>query len=149
MQEKRDLVISIAKTFRSSGLTHDDLVQEGRLAYMRAEQTFDETLGVKFETYASRIIKNRFIDLLRKEKDSTTLIETSTGYTIEDEYQIIEKSKIVQKILNEQCTDIEKAIFKSYALGMRYNEISKIFDVTKKKIDNTIQKVRNKIRQAL
>ena len=145
------IVNSVIRGFRNCGIPEQDLSQEGHIALIRARQTFNAELGVKFETYASRVIKNRFIDLLRKENESTGLLNDSatTGATIEDHYNIVEKSELVKKILNTQVTPIERAIFNSYARGHGYDEISKIFDITKKKIDNTIQKVRNKIRATI
>lgn len=153
MLKEQDKVIvnSVVRGFKNCGIPEQDLAQEGHIALIRARGTFNAELGIKFETYASRVIKNRFIDLLRRENERTGLLndQATTGTTIEDHYNIVEKSELVRKILNTQCTPIERAIFNSYARGHGYDEISKIFDITKKKIDNTIQKIRNKIRQEM
>lgn len=45
-------VISVAKSFRNSGLELSDLISEGNLGLLRAAETFDETRGFRFLTYA-------------------------------------------------------------------------------------------------
>ena len=151
LEKHKNLVKIIVRGFKNSGINEQDLFQEGLIALFKATQTFDPGEKVKFETYASRVIKNRLIDLVRREKESTGMLsdQATTGATIEDQWGIIEKSAVIKQILDKGCTQIEKAIFNSYARGMSYDEISKIFDISKKKVDNTIQKVRNKIRGSI
>ncbi len=48
------------------GIDREDIIQEGRIAMLRAAQTFDENGGAKFSTYAYTIIKNAMTDLCRK-----------------------------------------------------------------------------------
>jgi DNA-directed RNA polymerase specialized sigma24 family protein len=41
-----------------------------------------------------------------------------------------------------KCNEIERAVFNAYLGGFSYGEIEKIFTINKKKIDNTIQKIK-------
>jgi RNA polymerase sigma factor (sigma-70 family) len=139
------LVRIIARKFAGTNLAEEDLVQEGLLAYMRAEATFDPDKEVKFETYANRVITNRFIDLARKQGEAVSELREeviSNGVTIDDEMNLLE----IKKILHEQVGELERAIFNSYIEGFTYEEISKIFELPRKKIDNTVQKVKKIIK---
>jgi len=139
------LVRIIARKFSNTQIPEEDLVQEGMLALIRAHNTFNVDMGVKFETYASRVIKNRYIDLLRRKTESTSKFNdetTQTDQSFDDEINLIE----IKKILASHINDIERAIFNSYIEGFTYEEISKIFDLPRKKIDNIIAKVKKIIK---
>ncbi len=120
----------------------DDLYMEGILGLLKAKQTFDTTRNVKFETFASLVISNRIKDAIKgKNKgDSGQIIELADPVDFDMKSEIIEKKKILQEVL-AICNDFEKAIFNAYFQGYSYQEICEIFDVNKKKVDNTIQKI--------
>ena len=53
------------------GLEYDDLYQEGCIALWRASESFDESQGVLFRTYAVSVIRNHLVDYCRKIKCRT------------------------------------------------------------------------------
>lgn len=120
----------------------DDLYMEGILGLLKAKQTYDASRGVKFETYASLVISNRIKDVIKgKNKgDSGQILELADPVDFDAKNEIEEKKKILQEVL-AICNDFEKAIFNAYFQGYSYQEICEIFDVNKKKVDNTIQKI--------
>jgi len=139
------LVRIIARKFSNTGLPEEDLVQEGLLGYMKAEMTFKPESGFKFETYASRVISNRFIDIIRRKRHmgndglgSLSGREIAGDFSLDDQVNLIE----IKNILSDRVPELERAIFNSWIQGFSYEEISKIFDLPRKKIDNTVQKVK-------
>ncbi|MFA5292414.1 MAG: sigma-70 family RNA polymerase sigma factor [Phycisphaerae bacterium] len=51
------LVVSIAKRFATGRMSLGDLIEEGNLGLIRAVDTFDPSIGVRFSTYAAWWIK--------------------------------------------------------------------------------------------
>ena len=149
MEDRERLVrIQVRRFYIPNGapIDEDDLFQEGMLALLRAEKTFDEQRGFKFETYASHVIYNHLLDEVRKynEEVEPLLPDAIDDKTLEDKIEQQRKLRLLRKVLAE-CSDIERAIFKAYWRGHSYKEIGDIFDVTPKKIDNTIQKIKNRV----
>ena len=145
MEDYERLVRIQVRRFDSASIAEDDLYQEGWLGLLKAKQTFNDQLGVKFETYASHVIRNRLIDLLRKHHEEEPLLpDVIDDETLADKIERERKRRLLRKVLME-CSDIERAIFKAYWHGHSYKEIGDIFDVTPKKIDNTIQKIKKRV----
>lgn len=136
------VVKKIMQNYRVSGLglTEQDLVQEGMIALIRAKRTYDESQGVKFETYASICIRNRVIDLIRKYGNAPVtheIIETQS----EDGFDRIEREEILARVLSA-CSELERRIFELYMQGYSYRETSGKLIISTKKIDNTMQKIK-------
>jgi len=134
------------KYFSASGVNEQDLKQEGLLALLKAARTYQENQGAKFETYASTVIRNRMIDVVRKEKtDRVIAIQDGDACVNTSPEQIFwgkEKGREIKQILKTKCNKTELAIYKSFYLGRSYSEIAFTFGIQKKKVDNTIQKVK-------
>lgn len=50
-------VVSVAKQYRNHGLSLQDLVNEGNIGLIKAAEKYDETRGIKFISYAVRLIR--------------------------------------------------------------------------------------------
>src|SRR2546422_2746599 len=51
------LVVNIARSYTGTGLSLQDLIEEGNLGLLRAVEGFDPTINTRFSTYASYWIK--------------------------------------------------------------------------------------------
>ena len=59
---------AVAKTVVRPGVEIDDLVQEGRIALLRALERFDPSRGASLWTYARRLVKSSMRDYVEKER---------------------------------------------------------------------------------
>ena len=145
----KKLVTTVVRSTLKSpiqGFTEEDLIHEGMIALIKAERTFDKTKNVKFETYASRVIRNRLIDIARKWKlEELPEIEGITD-DLENTVEKIEVTQVLEKIL-DSLNNTEQAIIGLYKRGLTYAQISKKLEIPEKKIDNTVQKVRTRLKK--
>lgn len=61
------------------GLDKDDLMQEGRIALVKAAETFQPTTRKKFLTYAGKAIQNALMDLVRAQGRTFEGMAVSAG----------------------------------------------------------------------
>jgi RNA polymerase primary sigma factor len=66
------LVRAIARTFRGTSLSFDDLVQDGTVGLVQAVERFDHRRGARFSTYAAWWIRRAMLDAL----DNSQVIRT-------------------------------------------------------------------------
>ncbi|MCL2846240.1 MAG: sigma-70 family RNA polymerase sigma factor [Firmicutes bacterium] len=132
-------------SFSVPGYAEEDLIHEGYLALYKALQTYDGAKGAKLETYASRCIRNRLIDLARrggaKLESPSEEVDAAVGEELEAAVERIEMWARLDDAL-ATCTAVEQSIMGMYMRGYGYAEIVEKLDTDKKKIDNTIQKIK-------
>lgn len=156
----------IARSFYLVGAENDDLIQEGMLGLYNAICTFDNSKA-GFKTYCVMCIKNSIIDAIKSanrlkysplnnsvsynqtsaQANNTFMIDLFTNGI--DSAEIIamqneEYSNLLQYIsavLNKK----ELEILKYYLSGKPYREISDALDISTKKVDNTVQKIKKKL----
>lgn len=71
--------------YASTGeITFEDLVAEGVLGFYKAREKFDETVGVKFTTYASYWVRAYVEDALEKHMNNLLHTDEDTDETLKD-----------------------------------------------------------------
>lgn len=154
------LIRSVAAEYKKSGLEPDDLIQEGLLGLLSAVNSYDETKGSAFKSYAGVCVKNKIVSAVRtalsdKNKilnDSILLdyeAELSANHLSEPEAVIIsqEAEEGLYTAIEQNLTELEKKVLSLYLLGYSYAEISAEFGINEKACDNAMQRVRKKLKK--
>lgn len=145
-----------------------ELKQECLCSLLLALEEFREDQGASFYTYVCRRIENIIVTKMRRNATfkrktmrnmyslDATVNEKETSYWVDfvknDQWefegslllQFQEAKKQEQKVL-DTCSELEQQIYQYYRQGYRYHEIAKLLFISKKKVDNTIQKIRKKL----
>lgn len=171
----KPLIVSISKKlypgFKNTGVEMNDLIQEGMLGLNQAVLNFKESKDNTFYTFAKTCIERKILSLLvstkrqkhkilnesisldfqDKDGEAVSLEEIIGNNTFDPEKVILDtelEEELMNKIL-EGLTELEEKVFILKINNFNYNEIAEILDTTPKKIDNTLQRIKTKIRKIL
>lgn len=153
------------------GMELDDFIQEGNLGILKAIKYFDENKNVKFSSFVRLCIKSELISFVKKYSSKKHEILTDIIYCRkftdkEEAYGLIndeiygsdkdnpekilfikELFKEIKVFLEKELSMFEQKIFILLAKGYSYNEICILLKNKPKKIDNTIQRIRQKLKK--
>lgn len=153
-------VRSLAAKYSDSMSETDDLTQEGMIAFLDAVRTYRLSAGAVFGTYVSTCVRNRIVSSLRKSLSPANVplrghVQLDEADDPEDpqssEELVISQDEAARLLERISCTlnDREMDVFRMHVSGCSYEETAKTMGITKKSVDNTLQRVRRKIRGKL
>lgn len=148
-----------AAEFYGRGVEPDDLFQEGLLGLHYAALTFDENGGASFSTYAGVCVRNRMISAVRSSGALKKRIDRE-HFPIEEAHQLHsdplsepenavisrEAFESLLSYLRENLSEKEMTVLSLYVEGKSYDEISGQLGISKKACDNSMQRIRKKLR---
>ncbi len=158
------LVVAKAKKYQSFLLEQDDLVQEGLIGFLDAIRSYDERYGCSFKTYASICVENKIKNVIIYHNSIKNKILTESvpldfadlssatdpaSENPEDIFLAQEQFSHVKKKIDSLLSELEFKVLSCYLKGYDYEQIATILSVSRKSVDNSMQRVRKKLRQLL
>lgn len=162
--------IARAKINNNLGLEFNDLVQEGMIGFSEAIRDYKNQKDVTFYTFASLCIERQILTALKKASrdkhkilnDSISLdynydeesnlydnIGDANQLTPEDTVIEMEEEKQLYAIIIDKLSAFEKQVFDLKLQNFSYKEIAQLLNTDSKKIDNAIQRIKQKASVAL
>jgi len=171
LEENKNTIKSKAENYTMLGAEKDDLIQEGMIGFVRAYNTFDETKGASFKTYADVCVTRQMLMAIRaagRQKNAPLNLSVSLDKPINDEdenaptlgetimakaesnpeYQVVyqELLEVLIDPNNDYFSALEHQVMLYLLSGCNYQEIAKKMDKTAKQIDNTMQRIKKKLK---
>lgn len=173
-QKYQPLITSIAKRVyrqvkNKAGIELSDLIQEGMVGFSNAIKNYDEMNGVMFFTYAKTCIERKVIStVISAGRLKNRILNESISLNAQMDYneqavidpylsdnrmnpEVLlmssEEETELQKKIYQLLNDQERQVLELKVSGFSYQEIAKLLDLNKKKIDNTMQKIRYKLKK--
>ena len=163
------LIIKIATKMlpycKGNGFDINDLIQEGMIGLNHAIDKYIEMKDVTFYTYAKACIQRKIISVvISYNRQKHKILNESISLDDEDNLliKILSDGKNPEQILidEEKADDLydkikstlasnESEVFELLINGIKYKEIALILDKDVKSIDNTLQRIRNKVKKIL
>ncbi len=136
------------------GLETDDLLQEGLMGLLSAVHAFCADNG-GFTAFATACIRNRMLSAVRRalpagEFELTdaeeALSELPSGQADPAELLVErEEADRLRQRLERMLTPLEYRVLAAYLGGQNYDEIAAVIGVSRKAVDNALQRVRKKL----
>ena len=154
LQKKyKPIVLNLArkanKLYNSIGLEYNDYVIEGMAALDHAIYYFNEEYDNIFYTYAAKLIKYYIINKIRKNKQDKCLnnaVEWIDDINYVHKEQTSAEINELLKYLHSQLNPLEKQILNLKLKGFKYHDIANKLNISKKKVDNILIKIRKIIK---
>ena len=167
MEKYKPLVRKKTNAMYLIGGETEDLIQEGMIGLFKAVRDFNPEKEASFFTFAEVCISRQLYSALeasnrkkhiplntyvsfsnQDESDGVHLEQIITDQTISPEQILIEqehKQEFFTK-LEEKLSPMERKVLYLYLEGINYTEIALRMDKTPKSIDNTLQRIRGKVK---
>lgn len=175
LYEKYSYIISIIlskykRTIYALGIDIAEVKQEAMLAFTDAIIKYSNDKRTSLPTFISVVVERKIQNCIRKAETTKNKVNTE-AYSLEAEYEAFkrpleeilgdssldplnkmeneERYQELTKKINEDLSPFEKDVYELVINGFGYQDIAKILNKEPKQIDNTIQRIRNKIKDLL
>ena len=148
----------------------DDLLQEGMIGLLQAIRGYSADNGASFATFAALCVRGKMLNAVTasnrrkhgamedyvpldspafQSEDGTGLY--GVGRYDNPESQVIsrEDAGTLRKRILDSLSKGENAVFTEYLQGLDYREIAAKLGKSPKSVDNTLQRIRRKVRELL
>lgn len=172
VQKYSSYVSTLSRKFYISGGTPEDLFEEGVIGILEACKGYngESLFEPKFDAFVKLCIKRQILDAIKKantkknkalnesvsfvsfdgEGDEQTFLEIfSDRNTSNDPLDLfIDKEKVNERLkkCEKTLTEYEREVLKHYLGGEKQSEIAKNMNKEVKSIDNTLQRIKNKLK---
>lgn len=153
-RELAPIIRSIVQSYARFGLDPDDLEQEASVGLLAAVRSFRADGGASFTTYASTCIRNRLTSVVRRhgarikaEQPLAQDDELPAGADSDPAQQMQQREDIsrLHEQLRQRLTDLEYRVLLARLSDCSYEQIAAQLGVSKKAVDNAVQRLRRKI----
>lgn len=137
-----------------SDLDTDDLKQEASVGLLAAVRTYRADGGASFITYASTCIRNRLTSVTRRhgaraltEQPFSEDDDLPAAADCDPAQQMQEREalRLLQQQLRRRLTDLEYQVLLARLSDRSYEQIAAQLGVSKKAVDNAVQRLRRKM----
>ena len=153
------LVKSRAAFYAGDPSEYEDFVQEASIGFLDAVRSFDAGRS-KFPAFAKICIDRKLIGCLRHASRKGSVPQSA--FVNSDEFDndyikdaspdpaklVIDEDKYLRLLecIEKSLSDFEYGVFRLYVSGFSYDEISHRMNVSRKSVDNAVQRARSKLK---
>ena len=171
LEKYKPLAKSKAREYFISSGDPDDLIQEGMIGLYKAVLSFDQNLGKQFSAFAALCIERQIQTAVKaslRQKHIPLNTSLSLDWQMEsqdfddgqnfqdklmdnkahDPETVLlgqETARIIGEAIQDLLSKLELVTLKLYMEGRAISEISEVLGISKKSVDNALQRVKKKL----
>lgn len=160
IEEYTPLVRSRVALFLKSGIEYDDLMQEGMIGLFNSIKSYDISKS-SFSNFAVVCIDRMLIDVCRLQNKKSAIpremlvnissneenIANDIALNPENIFMARENYNDLLDYCKSVLSDMEYTVFYNVLIGYKQSEISNKLGISAKSVDNTLQRVKLKLRR--
>lgn len=166
----KDLVVKISRSFFIVGGDLEDLIQEGMIGLYKAIRSYSPQKDASFKTFATVCIKHQIQSAIKKAnagknkplssavsfqeftaENSNDFLPIELILSTSPDETIINKENFehLKTLIKKTLTQTELKVLVAYLQGFSYKEIAQTLSITEKAIDNSLTRIKTKLRTNL
>jgi len=171
LEEYKYLVKEKAGLYFMLGGDKEDIIQEGMIGLFKAIQSYDASKGASFKTYADICINTQIISAIKaanrkKLSPLNSAVSIDRSISDDDDSVSLKDSLVANSDTNPETlalykdmismllspdakllSALEQTVLRGLIAGKKYTEIAAEMKKSPKQIDNTIQRIRAKLKR--
>lgn len=167
----KDLVVKISRCYFIVGGDMEDIIQEGMIGLYKAIKNFNKQKEASFKTFAVLCIKHQIQTAIKKSNTNKNkplssavsfqeFSNETSGESLLPIELILEETPVEKAIdkenffslkqkIKDELSSLEYKVLSYYLQGYAYKEISKMLNITEKSVDNSLRRIKTKLRDKL
>lgn len=168
LEKYKDTVVKISRGYFIIGGELEDIIQEGMIGLYKAIKNFSKNKNATFKTFAIMCIKHQIQTAIKKANTKKNLplsnsvsLQSFSEKSEEDEFlpvnlifQVSPDEKIINRenykylvsAIKKTLSKKEFEVLKYYLRGYTYKEIADFLNLNQKSIDNSLSRIKNKLK---
>ena len=168
LEKYKDTVVKISRGYFIIGGELEDIIQEGMIGLYKTIKNFSKNKNATFKTFAIMCIKHQIQTAIKKANTKKNLplsnsvsLQSFSEKSEEDEFlpvnlifQVSPDEKIINRenykylvsAIKKTLSKKEFEVLKYYLRGYTYKEIADFLNLNQKSIDNSLSRIKNKLK---
>ena len=148
----KDLVTKISRGYFIVGGDLEDLVQEGMIGLYKAIKGYSGHKETTFKTFAIICIKHQIQTAIKRANTNKNKpLSSAISFQSFQDGKVIDKENYqnLKQTIKSCLSEMEYKVLQLYLKGYSYKEISNVLRINSKSIDNSLTRIKTKLREKL
>lgn len=158
LEEYKPLLKTIVSDYYAPGSSREDLMQEARIALIRAHENYDPDKEIPFSAFGALCVRRQLQDFVRAQRRKKHEVLNQAGslesrghrpatQDVDPETELLAKEALefLRNVAENCLTRLERKALSGYLGGESYSSVARRLGEDEKAVDNALTRARRKI----